>query len=74
MNSDLLLVVGVILGVLAVPAIVSAFTDGRPPRSAAILVMISATLIVLATYERPTGYRVNDVPDAFARVFGRYLN
>lgn len=73
METDLLLVVGVILAVMAVPAVLSAFTDGRPPRSAAILVMVAAALIVLAVHQRPGGYRISDVPGAFARVLGQHL-
>ncbi len=74
MDTDLVLVIGVVLGVLAVPALVAAFADGRPPRSAAILVMVAAALIVLAIHNRPAGYRFDELPDAFVRVIGRYLN
>ncbi|MCL4187882.1 MAG: hypothetical protein KJZ85_09755 [Rhodobacteraceae bacterium] len=74
MDPDLLLVIGIVLGVLAVPAILSAFTDGRPPRAAAILIMVSAGLIGLAVVNRPMAYTLDEVPDVVVRVIGRYLN
>lgn len=74
MDPDLLLVVGIVLGLLAIPAVLAAFTDGRPPRAAAILIMLAAGLIGLAVVNRPTAYTIDEVPDAFVRVIGRYLN
>jgi len=74
MNSDLYLVVGVICGVLAFPSLLGAFSESRPPRAAAILILISGGLIVLALYNNPVGYSFGDVPIAFANVFGRLLN
>ncbi len=74
MDPDLLLVIGIVLGLLAIPAILSAFTDGRPPRAAAILVMVAAGLIGMAVVNRPMAYTLDEVPDVFLRVIGRYLN
>lgn len=74
MYTDLYLVVGIVLGVLAVPAMVSAFSEGRAPRIAAIMVLISGTLIVLALSQRPGGYALADIPNAFYRVIGQFLN
>ncbi|MCC6306458.1 MAG: hypothetical protein IT545_14860 [Rhodobacteraceae bacterium] len=74
MDPDLLLVIGILLGLLAIPAILSAFTDGRPPRAAAILVMVAAGLIGMAVVNRPMAYTLDEVPDVFLRVIGRYLN
>ena len=65
--------VGVALGVLTVPALFSALTDGRPPRAGAILALIAGVLIALAVSQRPGGYSIAEIPDAFYRVFARYL-
>ena len=74
MNTDLFLVIGVMLGVLAIPTLLGAYSEGRPPRAASIMVLISGTLVLLAVMNQPSGYAIEDVPDAFVRVFGRYLN
>ncbi|MBT9245617.1 hypothetical protein KM031_11805 [Gemmobacter fulvus] len=71
MSSDLYLVIGLILGVLAVPSMLSAFSEGRAPRVAAILVLIAGVLIVLAMTRKPGGYEVRDIPNAFFRVIGQ---
>jgi len=73
MTADLLLVAGVVFGVLAFPAIVSAFTDGRTPRAAAIFVVLSAGLIGLAALYKPGRLTLQDVPGAFVRVAGAVM-
>ncbi len=74
MNPDLFFVIGIILIAFTIPAVISAFSDGRAPRSAAILVMIGGALIVLAIYKKPDGYAIADIPDVFVRVVQRYIN
>ena len=74
MDNDLILVIGIIVGALAIPSLIGAFSESRPPRAAAILFLISGTLIVVALTRNPVGYAVGDIPDLFVRVIGRYLN
>jgi len=74
MNADLFLVLGVIFGTLALPALLSAYSEGRPPRMAATFILVAGGLIVLAVTQNPVGYTMQDVPQAFVRVFGRFLN
>ncbi|MFN3972007.1 MAG: hypothetical protein ACK4L4_11635 [Gemmobacter sp.] len=73
MDTDLMLVVGVVVAVLTLPSLFSAFIDGRAPRAGAILALIAGVLIAVAVSERPGGYAIADIPDAFYRVFARYL-
>ena len=72
MNPDLFLVVGIVLAVLAVPAVISALSDGRAPRAASIIVLIAGVLIVFAFTKKPGGYEVRDIPNAFYRVIGQF--
>lgn len=58
---------------MTVPAMLTAYTEGRTPRAAAILVLISGVLIVLALSRHPNGYDIADIPNVFVRVFDRYL-
>ncbi|SEN97959.1 hypothetical protein SAMN04488103_11036 [Gemmobacter aquatilis] len=70
MNPDLFLVIGIILGVLSLPPMLSALSEGRAPRVAAILVLIAGALIVTAFTKKPGGYTVRDIPTAFYQVIG----
>ena len=74
MDTDLMLVTGIILGVLSIPAMLSAFSDGRAPRFASVVVLIAGILIFVAVTERSGGYSFPELPQVFGRVFGRLLN
>lgn len=73
-DSDLFLVMGVIVGAFAVPAVIAAFADSRPPRAAAIAVLVGGGLILLAFLSKPGGYVPGQIPEVFARVLARILN
>jgi hypothetical protein len=68
-----MLVIGLVIAVLTLPAIASALSEGRAPRSASIMVLIAGVLIVVALQNRPGGYTLSDIPNAFVRVVDRYL-
>jgi hypothetical protein len=72
MDTDLIFVVGVFIAVLAVPAIISAFMDGRVPRAPALIVVIAALMIGYAVQARPMTYTVGGIPDAVLRVIATY--
>jgi len=73
LTYDVYLVVGLIVLVLTVPSIVSSFIDGRVPRFSAIMLLIGGGLVVLAVTQNPTGYTIQDVPHAFARVISQLI-
>jgi hypothetical protein len=68
MTTDLALVFGLGLALLAVPAFVSAFASDRSPRSAVFLLTLGGTMILYAVLANPAGYRPGDVPHAVLRV------
>jgi len=74
MDPDIMLVAGLVVGVFSVPSIMGALADGRVPRAAAITVMISGGLIVLAIQGQPGGYELSDIPNVFVKVVGRLMN
>jgi len=74
MDSDLIFVVGFIVGVLSIPAIVSAFSDGRSPRVPAIVVLIGGLMIGYAMSEKPGAYGFATFPDVFVGVIGKFIN
>lgn len=73
MDADTYLVLGVVFGALALPSLLSAFSESRPPRLALILAVISGVMMVMAFSTNPMGYTLEDVPEAFVRVFARIL-
>ncbi|SEL19111.1 hypothetical protein [Pacificibacter marinus] len=73
MDTDLFLVIGVALLVLALPTMIGAFSESRPPRVAAVLVVIGGGMIVWAVTQKTGGYAWDDIPQALVRVIGRYF-
>jgi predicted membrane channel-forming protein YqfA (hemolysin III family) len=74
MDTDLLLIIGMVIAILAVPSVISAFSESRPPRAAAILFLIGGTLIVVALTQGTTRYSMGDLPEVLSRVIAKYLN
>jgi hypothetical protein len=74
MDTDLILVIGITLAALTIPSLLAAFSESRPPRAAAVLMLIAGTMIVVALTQRPSGYAFADIPQTFMRVFGRLMN
>ena len=73
MPFDLYLVIGIIILGFAIPAIVSAYSDSRAPRVAAVMLVIGGGMVAYAVTQKPGGYTLHDVPGAFAVVIGHYI-
>ncbi|SDW65234.1 hypothetical protein [Litoreibacter albidus] len=73
MDYDLILVLGIVIGVLTIPAMLSAFLDGGAPRVAAVAAVISGGMIVYALYNVPGGYVISDLPEVFTKVVARFV-
>lgn len=73
MDYDLVLVLGIVIGILTVPAILSAFLDGSAPRVATIAAVVSGGMIVYAIYSSPGGYTLAELPDVFTKVVASFL-
>jgi hypothetical protein len=73
-NTDLLLVIGLIIGALAIPSLLGSFAESRTPRTGAILVLISGVLIVVALTQKTSGYTFAEIPHVFVRVIGSFLH
>ena len=67
------MVIGVVLGVFSVPAILSAFADGRAPRVAAFIILAGGSLMLWALTQEPGGYTLLDIPNAFVRVVAHFI-
>ncbi len=70
MQADIYLVIGLIISAFSLPPIVGAFSEGRAPRAAAIMILIGGSLVILGISEKPGGYTFSEVPKAFVNVVG----
>ncbi|MBP9952086.1 MAG: hypothetical protein V9G14_02285 [Cypionkella sp.] len=68
MNTDLYLVIGIIVGALAIPSLLAAYSESRAPRIGAIMVLISGVLISVALTQKPSGYTFAEIPGIFVKV------
>lgn len=73
MDSDLALILGIFLSGLSIPSILSAFSENRPPRISAVLLLSGGGLIAYAMMSQPGGYRLEQIPDVFFSVLGRFI-
>ena len=74
MDPDLILVIGMVIGVLSIPSLLGAYSESRTPRAGAIMVMIAAGVISVAIMQNPGGYTFGELPDVFFNVVARVLN
>ena len=68
MSYDMGLVLGLVIAGFSIPAIVSAFSDSRVPRAAALMVMVGGGLIAWSVTGKPGGYTMDQIPEVFVKV------
>ncbi len=74
MDFDLIFVIGVTLIAFAIPAAVSAYSDRRWPKSAALMLVIGAGAIAYAAQENPGAYSFETLDDVVLSVIGSFVN
>lgn len=74
LDSDLLLVIGLVIGAVTIPSIIAAISDSRAPRAAAVGLVLAGALVLVAIVTKPGGYTASQIPNVFAQVFARVLN
>lgn len=72
-DADLLLTVGIVLLVLSVPSLLSAWVEGRAPRIGAIMAIAALGMIVSALLINPGGYAFNQVPGVMIKVVAGFF-
>lgn len=73
MDPDLALVLGIVVGALSIPSILSALSDRRAPRASALTILIAGGLILYASNQMPGGIALDQIPDKFVSVVARYM-
>ena len=73
MDPDIILIIGIVLAILSVPSMLSAFSEGRAPRVGAFTAVLGGCMIVWAVTSHPDGYQWHEVPEVFVRVVARFL-
>ena len=73
MDTDLILVIGIVITVLSFPSLLAAYAESRAPRAGAIMILIGGVLIIVALTRHGQGYTFADIPDVFVRVISRYI-
>lgn len=74
MQSDVMLVAGMGLVVLSLPAILSAWADRRAPRVGTLLLLGGGGLILWTLSRTKGAYSWADIPDVFYGVIGQIVN
>ncbi len=73
MSTDLALVLGILIAIFSIPSIISAFSDRRVPRASAVTVIIAGGLVLYAVQNKPGGYSLEDIPNAFIEIVADVL-
>ena len=74
MSIDQILVISIIICALSLPSLLAAYSEDRPPRVGAIMVLIGGVLLAYALTQKPGGYRFNDIPHVFLREIANIMN
>lgn len=74
MQPDMMLVIGMGLMVLSLPAIISAWAENRAPRVGALVLLGGGGLVVWALREKDGGYTWADLPDVLYGVIGQLMH
>lgn len=73
MDYDLYLVIGLVIAVFSVPAVISALSDNRTPRIAAIAMIAGGGLVAWAATQKPGGYTLDQLPNVVVDVVAKYV-
>lgn len=74
MDTDLILTLGVVFMILALPSLLSAWVEGVTPRIGIVMLIAGLGMIITAAVSHPTGYRFHDVPGVMVGVAARMIN
>lgn len=68
MSNDQILVIGIIIFALSIPSLLAAYSESRPPRTGAIMLLIGGVLLTIAITQKAGGYKFDQIPHIFVQV------
>ncbi|WP_319825088.1 hypothetical protein [Thalassovita sp.] len=73
MDPDTIFVVGLFLGIMSVPSMVSAWSEGNVPRVAAVVAILGGAMMVWAHSQQVGGYKFEEIPGLVVKVIGKFI-
>ena len=74
MNADVFFVFGLVIAMFSLPSLIGAVLDRRLPTVAIIVGAVGVGMVIFAQTAFSGSYGFADIPEAFVRVVGRFLN
>ncbi len=73
-DTDLFVVVGLLVAALSLPSALSAFADERFPTVALVVIALGLGTVALGFYGAQGGYSLARIPHSFVEILARILN
>ncbi|MBB3992549.1 formate-dependent nitrite reductase membrane component NrfD [Sulfitobacter undariae] len=73
MDTDLALVMGLVIIAVAIPSLFSAITDRRAPSASIVSMLIGGGLVAFAILTKAGGYTLEGLPDVVVNLIARYM-
>ncbi len=73
-DTDLFVVVGLMVAALSLPSALSAFVDERRPYVALLVIALGAIMVGLGIYAAQGNYSLARVPHSFVEILARMIN
>lgn len=72
MDPDLALVIGIVIGLFTVPSIMSVISDKRASGVPIFIVFVAGCFLFYAMWQKPSGYKLREIPGVFQNVLDRF--
>jgi hypothetical protein len=73
-DTDLFVVVGLLVAALSLPSALSAFADERFPYVALLVIALGLGTVTVGIYGAQGGYTLARVPHSFVEILARFIN
>lgn len=74
MDTDLFVVVGILLAALALPSAMASYAEGVFPKTALTTLALGILIALFGAIFSPDGYAFNRIPHSFIEILARIFN